>query len=258
MARNIIYATLFIFLTASCYSTKTSIYFKDMGDETIISDFKNEPPIIQKNDILSIKISSLNPNASEVYNHPGTSTTTNSIVSGTASQASGYLVDADGIIQFPILGNLKAEGLTTKALEDTIFALITSRKLLLDPIVIVRYLNFKVSVLGEVENPSVYNVPSEKISLLEALALAGDLTIYAKRNNVLLIREEDGGNKLVRLDLSSPELFYSPYYYLKSNDIIYVEPKRSKVGTTHQVGAWLSAFFTATSLVIVIINSTKH
>jgi len=224
---------------------------------TIVSKIEEEPPIIHKNDLLSIKVSSLNDQASEVFNSPSPSGPPGSSGSGVNSQAFGYLVDVDGNIQFPILGNIKVEGLTQKALKDTILKQIVSKHLLIDPIVTVRFLNFRVSILGEVDKPSVYNIPSEKISLLEAFALAGDLTVFARRDNVLLIREENGEKKLIRLDLSSSEIFYSPYYYLKSNDIVYVEHNKAKVAASKPLGPWLAALFSGSSLLIVIISNVK-
>lgn len=257
MLRITLLAIFSIVLFASCNSTRKSVYFRGLEDMTISSKIVNEAPILRKNDLISITVSSLNPSATEVFNSPVSRSSNTSSISGTINQSFGYLIDIDGNIQFPILGDLKAEGLTTKALEDTVRSKILSGKYLVDPIVAVRYLNFKISVLGEVDKPSVYNIPSEKVTLLEALALAGDLTIYARRNNVLLIREENGERKLVRLDLSSSELFYSPYYNLKSNDIIYVEPKRSKVGTTRPVGSYLSAIISSVSLIVTIIIATR-
>jgi polysaccharide export outer membrane protein len=252
MYKNLPFALLIMLLFTSCYSTKKATYFTGVKDATITNKLEIEPPVIHKNDLLSIKISSLNPGASEVFNST-VSTTTNSTNGGTSSQAFGYLVDVDGNIQLPILGNFKAEGLTQKALKDSILTKIIKRKLLIDPIVMIRFLNFKISVLGEVSNPSVYNVPSEKITILEALAMAGDMTVFAKRNNVLLIREENGNTVLVRLNLSNSEIFYSPYYYLKSNDIIYVELNKAKVADSKPIGPWLSAIFSASSLLIVIL-----
>jgi polysaccharide export outer membrane protein len=253
MFRNTLYTILLAFFITSCYSTKKTVYFRELGDMTIVSKIASEPPIIHQNDLLSIKISSLNPNASEIFNNNtvGASSTN----AGTNTQAFGYLVDVAGNIQIPILGNLKVEGLTQMALKDTILKKIISRNLLIDPIVTIRFLNFRISVMGEVDKPSVYNVPCEKITLLEALALAGDLTVFSRRDNILVIREENGEKKLVRLDLSSSELFNSPYYYLKSNDIVYVEHNKAKVVASKPIGPWLSALFSGTSLIIVIISS---
>jgi len=165
---------------------KKAIYFNNIQDSTILSKAENLEPVIQKNDLLSISVSSLNPDATQIFNVPNSST-----VSG----ASGYLVNQDGLIQFPLLGNIKADGLTKKELRDTIAKGLIDKKFLLDPIVSVRYLNFKVTVLGEVAHPTVISVENEKITLLEAVGMAGDLTIEAKRNNVMVIREEEGGEK---------------------------------------------------------------
>ena len=128
------------------------------------------------------------------------------------------------------------------------------RKLLLEPIVDIRYLNYRVSVLGEVKNPSVITIPSEKVTLLEALGLAGDLTVYAKRDNILLIREEENVRKLVRLDLTSSEIFTSPYYFLKSNDIIYVEANKSKIASTSRIVQWLPIIISTLSLGIIALD----
>jgi polysaccharide export outer membrane protein len=253
MFKNTLYTILLAFFITSCYSTKKTVYFRELGDMTIVSKIESEPPIIHQNDLLSIKISSLNPNASEIFNS-NSGNTMNSTNAGASSQAFGYLVDGNGNVQIPILGNIKAEGLTQIALKDTILNKILTRNLLIDPIITIRFLNFRISVMGEVEHPSVYNIPNEKINLLEALALAGDLTVFSKRDNVLIIREENGEKKLVRLNLRSSELFYSPYYYLKSNDIIYVEHNRAKVAASKPIGPWLSALFSGTSLIIVLIS----
>jgi len=248
-----VFVIFLTFVISSCNSTRNSIYFRGLEDMTIHSDIQVEPPIIKKNDLVSIAVSSLNPAASEVFNTTIARSANTSTVSGTINQSFGYLIDANGNLQFPILGEIKAEGLTSKALEDTLKARILAQELLIDPIVTVRFLNFKISVMGEVDKPSVYNVPNEKITLLEALALAGDMTIYAKRSNVLLIREENGEKKLVRIDMSTSDIFYSEYYYLKSNDIIYVEPRRSKVAMTRPLSTYLTAVFSGTSLLISLI-----
>jgi polysaccharide export outer membrane protein len=254
MCRNIIFGILFLFATASCVSTKQSVYFHKQEDGRIQSEFSNTESIIQKNDLLSISISSLNPDASLLFNSPNTNNTQIAAVSGNQVQAQGYLVDQDGYIQFPILGNIKAEGLTKKGLKATIASEIISRKLLLDPIVNIRFLNYKISVLGEVERPAVYTIPNEKVTIFEALGLAGDITIYGKRNNVMLIREENGDKILKRLDLTNSEIFSSPYYYLRSNDILYVEPNKSKVASSRQTNHWLPVIFSAISLMVVVID----
>ncbi|MGB8703859.1 MAG: polysaccharide biosynthesis/export family protein, partial [Gillisia sp.] len=166
-----------------------------------------------------------------------------------------YLIDEDGYIRFPFLGKIKAAGKTKQGLREEITDELIKRELLVEPIVNIRYLNFKVSVMGEVGNPSVITIPSEKVSLLEALSLAGDLTIYAQRNNVLLIREENGVKKLTRIDLTSDDIFTSPNYFLKPNDVIYVQPNKSKVASTSRLMVWLPVIFSALSFGIIAIQS---
>lgn len=249
-----IYLLFVAFLGASCVSTEKATYFNHTKTSRFRTELESLEPVIQKNDLLSISVSSLNPEASEIFNTPNISATQTSTATGTTSQASGYLVDQDGYIQFPFLGNVMATGLTKKALKNNITEKLITKKLLLDPIVNIRYLNYKVSVLGEVGRPSVLTIPNEKVTLLEALGLAGDLTVYARRDNVLLIREEEGEKRLTRLDLTTDEIFTSPYYYLKSNDIIYVEPNRSKIASTGRVMLWLPAIFSALSLSVIVID----
>jgi len=187
-----------IVLLCSCGSTKNVVYFPSVKDGSIATTTPFPESVIQKNDILSITVSSLNPEASAIFNSPGAS---GPAASGTPA---GYLVNSEGNIQFPVLGTMKAEGLTKYQLKEQITNSLVSKKLLLDPIVAIRFANFRVTVLGEVGHPTVVIVPNEKISLLEALGMAGDLTIYAQRKNVMIIREEQDKKIIKRLDLNSP------------------------------------------------------
>ena len=125
----------------------------------------------------------------------------------------------------------------------------------MEPIVNIRFLNFKVSVMGEVSNPSDFTIPSEKVSLLEALSRAGDLTIYAQRDNVLLIREEDGFKNLYKIDLTSDDIFTSPNYFLKPNDVIYVQPNQAKVASTSRLTSWLPVIISALSFGIIAVTA---
>jgi polysaccharide export outer membrane protein len=242
------------FLITSCVSTKDVVYFDSINDVEFQNKTQDLEPVIQRNDLLSITVSSLNPQASEYFNTVNVSNSRGSTATSTTSQAVGYLVDQEGYIEFPILGRVHALGLTKKALKDNIIRELTNRKLLIEPAIDIRYLNYKVSVLGEVANPSVLTVPNEKLTLLEALGLAGDLTIYANRDNVLLIREEEGKKVLRRINLTTDELFTSPYYYLKSNDIIYVEPNKTKISSAGTARQWLPVVFSGLSVVIVAID----
>jgi len=233
---------------SSCVNTRQATYFNGVNDGTISANTPVPESIIRKNDLLSISVTSLNAAATEVFNTPNVSGSAN------AGNVSGYLVNVDGTIQFPILGNIKAEGLSKDQLKEAITKKLVDRQLLTDPIVTIRVLNFKVTVLGEVKNPTVIPVPNEKISLLEAIGLAGDLTIYAKRENVLVIREENGQKVIKRLNLNSNELLSSPYYYLKSDDVVYVEPNKVRVANAGRNSQWVPAVISALSFTVIILD----
>ncbi|MCF0048445.1 polysaccharide biosynthesis/export family protein [Dyadobacter sp. LJ53] len=217
--------------TSSCVSPKTIVYFQ--GDSLRYSSqeiTQKYVPKIQSSDILSIIVGSLNAEANEVFNTPNlftTSSTNYSNVGGPRVQPLGYLVDVEGDIEIPLIGKMRASGLTTSQTADSIR--IRLQNYLKEPSVIVRNLNFKVSVLGEVKLPAVYVIPDEKITLPEVLSLAGDLTIYGNRSNVMIIREENGKREYARIDLTSRDIFNSPYYYLHKNDVIYVEPVKARM-----------------------------
>jgi polysaccharide biosynthesis/export protein len=249
---------------SSCVSPKSIVYFQ--GDSLRLTSqeiTQKYIPTIQSNDILSIVVGSLNAEANEVFNTPNTFTTasTNYTTAGGGArvQPLGYLVDNDGNIEIPLIGRLKVAGLRTNDAADTIR--VRLKNYLKEPSVIVRNLNFKVSVLGEVARPSVYVIPDEKISIPEVLSLAGDLTIYGRRTNVMVIREENGSRQYARLDLTSREVFNSPFYYMHKNDIIYVEPIKTRINATDrnvQLLPVITSIVAAVStLGILILNLTK-
>lgn len=231
----------------SCGSTKKATYFNNLRDTLLVNSAAISESVIQINDILNISVSSMNPEASSIYNAPNE-------FKGDADSRSGYLVDRDGNIQFPILKSIQAAGLTKAQLRTVITNSLVDKKLLVDPIVSIRFQNYRVTVLGEVARPTVISVPSEKISLLEALGFAGDLTIYAKRDNVLVIREENGEKIIKRINLNTNELFASPYYYLKSNDIVYVEPNKAKIASASRSQVWLPVLMSGVTLGIIVID----
>jgi polysaccharide biosynthesis/export protein len=231
----------------SCLGTRNAIYFNVMKDSVTQIQYQSPEAIIQKNDLLHIAVSSRSSEESKMYNMPSPGNGASNSVLG------GYLVGEDGNIAFPILGAIKAEGLTKSKLQDSITAMFIERKLLLDPIVSVRNLNYKITVLGEVLRPGVINVPSEKINLLEALGFAGDLTIYANRKNVLLIREENNQRIFKILNLNSNDIFSSPYFYLKPNDVIYIEPNRAKISSASTARQWLPVVLSALSLALLVM-----
>jgi len=249
--------SLLISSLTSCVNLKKTTYFYETQDTKFMTDARNLESVLEKNDLLSITVSSINPEAAEIFNMTNNNERS-STVSGTTAQVAGYLIDTDGNISFPVIGKLKAAGKTKKELRDEIESELETRKLLIEPIVAIRYLNFKVSVLGEVKNPSVVVIPDEKISLLEALGLAGDITVYGNREDIVLIREEDTGVKtLIRIDLTTNEIFDSPYYYLKSNDIVYVQANKNRVAATSAVTQWIPLVISALSLAVISIASFK-
>jgi polysaccharide export outer membrane protein len=238
----------------SCTDTKKTTYFNNQPDAVIQSSSNVPETIIQPKDILGISVSSLNPTASAVFNAPNLSYANASSENGNTLQSSGYLVDSAGFIQFPIIGNIKAAGYSCNQLKVIISKQLTDKNLLVDPIVAVRYLNYRVTVLGEVNHPAVITVPSEKISLLEAIGLAGDITVYGRKDNVMVIRETDNTKQIKRLDLNSNEIFNSPFYYLKSNDIVYVEANKAKVSSSSKTMQLLPIIFSGLSLIAIIVD----
>lgn len=238
-------------LLTSCVNTRKSLYFPDIKNDTLRSSFLVPESKIQSNDLLGISVTSPDPQATMMFNlasNPSTSS------NPSVSSSSGYLVTTEGYIKFPELGEIKVQGLTKQQLEEGITNLLLKRKLLKDPIVVVRHLNFRVTVLGEVAKPSVINVPSEKISMLEAIGLAGDITIYGKRDNVLLIREENGVKISRRFNLNTSELFGSDFYYLKSNDVIYVEPTKARVASSGRSQQWVPILLSSLSIGVIVLD----
>lgn len=236
----------------SCADSRKVVLFNELNQASIQSKIENLEPVIQKNDLLSIVVTSPNPEASLAFNLPASSQITS--FTNSTSTVSGYLVNQDGFIQFPVLGNIKASGLTKAELKENITKSLVGGKLLVEPNVTIRYLNYKVTVIGEVAKPAVINVPNEKITLLEALGLAGDMTIYGRRDNVLIIRETDGVKNFTRINLNSNEIFTSPYYYLKSNDVVYVEPSKQKVSQANPSRLWIPVIFSTISAAVVIVD----
>ncbi|HEV7349170.1 polysaccharide biosynthesis/export family protein [Telluribacter sp.] len=238
LARLAAYCALFVTLgsgLSSCVSPKTIVYFQ--GEDLKYSSdniTQSYVPTIQSSDLLSIVVGSLSPESNEIFNMPNQFNTSSMNYSATGggarAQSVGYLVDHEGNIEMPLVGKVNIGGLQTQVASDTI------RKKLLaylrEPTVSIRTLNFKVSVLGEVNRPAVYVIPDERITLPEVLSLAGDLTIYGKRDNILIIREENGKREYARVDFTSRDVFRSPYYYLHKNDVIYIEPIKARMTTT--------------------------
>jgi polysaccharide export outer membrane protein len=240
---------------SSCLRTQQVSYFSNAEDTTLITRTEEAEPLIQKNDILSIYISSLNAEASAVFNAPNSQATSSTTSTGSNAGTGGYLVNQEGNIQLPILGNIKASGITKKQLKEDITNQILDKKLLLDPIVTIRHMNYEVTVIGEVGKPTVINVPNEKISLLKALGIAGDITVFGKKDNVLLIREIEGKRKVKRINLNSKNFLTSSYYYLQPNDVVYVEPNKQKAQSANSNQQLVIALVSGVATIVAVVVS---
>ncbi len=230
MIKNFFYGTLLILLISSCATNKDLTYFKDVNRSTITTENAEPfiPVTIQPLDILDININSLNPDASAVYNHGVVSSNAVTVTGATNATglATGYLVDKTGNIQYPILGNIKAAGLTIPEFKQQLTTLLL--KTLKEPYVTASISNFKVTVMGDVGGPRVIRVQNERLNLTDAITLSGDLNLTAVRSDILLIREQNGKRSYIPINLNSKDIFNSPYYYLRNNDIIYVSPGKYK------------------------------
>lgn len=241
----------------SCVSYKTVTYFQaDSTNLNLGTKVFQHTPLIIPGDLLSIVVGSLNAEANEIFNVRNTATapSVNYSTSGGGAklQPVGYLVDAEGATEIPLIGKVKIAGLSTQEASELIRDRLN--KYLKEPTVAVRNVNFKISVLGEVKNPSTFIVPDEKFSLIQALSLAGDLTIYGKRQNVMVIREENGTRTFGIVDLTARNLMESPYYYLHKNDVIYVEPTKSKVTSSDRTLQILPLVLSSISVIAVILT----
>ena len=204
---------------------------------------------IQPDDVLQIRVFTEDMRLATPFNIMAGGNNTNQ-----STGTFGYLVDAAGIIDFPILGRLKMGGLTIPEARE----LVTTRLLdqLNNPIVNLRLANLKVTVLGEVGRPGTFSLPDEKTTILEAIGLAGDLTIYGNRENILIIREQNGEREFARINLHQRNIFESPYFYLRQNDVIYIEPRKEKTASiadrSRQILPWISMVASLTSIVLAL------
>ncbi|MFE3869281.1 polysaccharide biosynthesis/export family protein [Flavobacterium sp. LS2P90] len=252
-----LFLVLFFF---SCASRKDVVYYQGI-DGMAPADKSNSYEIkIQPDDLLMIIVSAEDPEIAAPFNLKSISVQT----PGKLDAAAGlqtmqlYLVDSNGSIEFPVLGKLKVSGLirseVMKMLQDKIAVYIKN------PIINLRIMNFKVSVQGEVNVPGTFPVASDRITLIEALTLAKDLTIYGKRNNILVIREIDGVKSYNRVDITKAEFINSPFYYLAQNDVVYVEPNKTKINGAAigpNTGVIISITSILITLITLIITTTK-
>ena len=208
-------------------------YLQDVKQDTTMTMKVNKGIIIQPQDQLSIIVTSRDPRMATPFNLSVSTFYTGSELSassGASQRITGYVVSNEGDIDFPSLGELHVAGLNRWQLQDLIKERLADSGLLKDAIVTVEFLNFKISVLGEVTAPGTYSVTGDKITILQALALARDLTIYGQRENVQVIREQNGRRQIFKMDLTRTDLFTSEAYYLQQNDVVYVTPSKVRAG----------------------------
>lgn len=241
---------LLLLIVSSCATKKEIIYFQDAELLNSNGNGQTFEPIIESNDILYIAISSMN---EEVLTPFKRKTGLEGNMTNQNAGLQGYLVNADGSIRFPVIGSLSVAGKTRGQVEDQLK--LELAEFITDVVVDVRIMNFKVTVIGEVNNPGVYSIPDERVTLPQALGLAGDLSEDGKRDNIMVIREVDGKQQVTRIDLTKTDFFSSPYYFLKQNDVVYVEPSLKgvkKSGFIPNIPALLSLFTVVLSSVILL------
>lgn len=239
MKNSIVYFLLGYVLLSSCGDVKKLQYLQGPIDTSKYGKVNYKEPVIQNGDILAITVFSANPVASAIYNQSPSATVAPGAGTGiaasmqTSGNIAGYQVDNQGNIQFHSIGNIQAKGLTRQELGARIAKRLDT--VLTNPYCQVRFTNFKITIIGEVAHPAVFSVPSEKVSVLEAIGLAGDLTSFGRRDSVLIIRETDAERKFAWVDLRKPEMFGSEYFYLQQNDVVVVHPTRAKAAANDQV-----------------------
>ena len=254
MKIKLIYLALIICCTlTSCFSNKKYIYFSNIPKDTV-TNIESQIPVTQiaTNDILQITISSPDAETNTMMNMQS------AVGGGSEGGHAGYLVDETGVVRIPLIGEIKAAGLTKLELSKKIADMIIAKKVAINPIVDVRIVNYKITVLGEVTNPGVKSIPNELITLPEVLGMAGDLTVYAQRNNVLLIREINGKRVSKRFSLNNSQMFDRDFYYLQNKDILYVEPNKAKAAKNNPIITQaLPLLFSVAAFVFLLINQLK-
>ncbi|RXJ45955.1 polysaccharide biosynthesis/export family protein [Gelidibacter gilvus] len=250
----IIILVLSIALATSCATPKDLVYFQDEPLSAGYIDSSPEQLIYKPDDILTINVSAADPIAAQPFNLALISASEDLVNVSGGSRQQTYLIDYNGNIEFPVLGTLHIAGMTRIELTEMLKEKISEYAK--DPIINIRLVNFTVTIIGEVGNPGTYTIQDERISLPEALGMAKDLTIYGKRQNVLLIREVDGKKKFAKIDLTSVNAISSPLYYLQQNDVIVVEPNKAKIRSSsynQNNSVLISAIGTLTTIIAVFL-----
>jgi polysaccharide export outer membrane protein len=244
-----------IFALGSCVSNKDLIYFRNVtrdSSATITNPISEAK--INKNDILQITITSLDEQTTKIFNSNNLVVLSSAAPGTNSGATNGTLVDEAGNIVIPLIGIIKAEGLTKTELASKIQTEILTKKLAINPIVSVRVVSYKITILGEVNKPGVIQLTSEHITIPEALGMAGDLTPYAKRNTLLLVRETGGKRTFTRFSLNDTKLFDKEFYNLQDHDLIVVEPNNAKAGASDRTTQLLPIIISSLSLIAVIVS----
>lgn len=249
-------ATLLLIIS-SCASQKNITYLQGSIDDQALAIADSYEIRFQPDDLVAIMVNSRDAELAQMFNLPMISYQTDTKLTG-QNRALGYLIDSEGNIDFPQLGSVKVAGLTRSELTKFIKQQLVDGGYVNDPVVTVQFLNFQVSVIGEVTRPGSFEIDSDKVTIFDALSRAGDLTIFGQRGNVKVIREVDGERVVSVVDLRSADILTSPYYYLRQNDVVYVEPNRARAGqseinTNRTVSTYASLLNVLLTLVAIII-----
>lgn len=239
-----------MFLTTSCASRKDLVYLQGASNAKELVSYE---PVLQPDDVVMIVVSSENPEVAAPYNLKAITVQGDSENTIGTQRMQTYILDKEGKIEFPLLGSIALGGLKKTQAVAKLKELLKDH--VSDAVINFRILNFKVTVLGEVQKPGTYSVASERITLLEAIGMSGDLTIYGNRTNVLLIREKNGTKTMERIDLTKSDFLNSSAYYLSQNDVVYVEPNKTRINSS-AIGPNLTVGISALSLIVTIIALT--
>lgn len=239
-----------LFLTTSCASRKELVYLQGASNAKELVSYE---PVLQPDDVVMIVVSSENPEVAAPYNLKAITVQGDSENTIGTQRMQTYILDKEGKIEFPLLGSIALGGLTKTQAVSKLKELLKDH--VSDAVINFRILNFKVTVLGEVQKPGTYSVASERITLLEAIGMSGDLTIYGNRTNVLLIREKNGTKTMERIDLTKSDFLNSSAYYLSQNDVVYIEPNKTRINSS-AIGPNLTVGISALSLIVTIIALT--
>jgi polysaccharide biosynthesis/export protein len=272
---------LFSVIFSSCVNTRQVTYMQGKFDTAKLSVINISEPMIRKGDLLSVIVYSDNPEATALYNQSLIAVSSSSAGGGSSSGSSGgggagggsgssagamsagspttpgYLVDENGNIEFQGLGLMHVEGLTKIQMKGLLDSKL--KDYLKNPYFTIRFLNYRFTMLGEVQRPGIFSIPGEHVSMLEAIGLAGDLTLYGRRDNVLIMRENQGKREWARLDLTKPEILSSPYFYLQQNDVVYVEANKKKLVANDQATTRnITIAATVISTVAIVISLLRN